>query len=45
MRQTGDYDDTYGLIEDDVRPFVEPTGEFIERVIQMTNALLDNNAD
>ncbi|MDD6001238.1 MAG: HEPN domain-containing protein [Bacteroidales bacterium] len=45
MRQTGDYDDTYGLMEDDVRPFVEPTGEFIERVIQMANTLLDDNAD
>ena len=24
MRQTGDYDDTYGLVEEDVLPYVEP---------------------
>ncbi len=27
MRQTGDYDDTYGLTEQDVLPYVEPTGQ------------------
>ena len=34
-RQTGDYDDTYGLTEDDVLPFVEPTGQLIEKVVEM----------
>ena len=33
IRQTGDYDDTYGLIEEDVKPYVEPTGVFINQVI------------
>ena len=32
MRQTGDYDDTYGLTEEDVLPFVEPTGVLIDKV-------------
>ena len=32
MRQTGDYDDTYGLTEEDVVPYVEPTGQLIEKV-------------
>lgn len=35
MRQTGDYDDTYGLTEKDVLPKVEPTGKLIESVIQL----------
>ena len=35
IRQTGDYDDTYGLEEGDVLPFVEPTGQFIETVIDL----------
>lgn len=36
IRQTGDYDDTYGLEERDVLPFVEPTGQFIEKVIGLS---------
>ena len=32
MRQTGDYDDTYGLTEEDVIPYVVPTGQLIEKV-------------
>lgn len=35
IRQTGDYDDTYGLEESDVLPFVEPTGQFIENVVAL----------
>ena len=35
IRQTGDYDDTYGLAEVDVLPYVEPTGQFIEKVIEL----------
>lgn len=40
MRQTGDYDDTYGLSDIDVLPLVEPAGEFIEKVIGMAQKLL-----
>ena len=36
IRQTGDYDDTYGLEERDVLPFVEPTGQLIEKVIGLS---------
>ena len=32
MRQTGDYDDTYGLSEEDVRPYIEPTGQLIDKI-------------
>jgi len=35
MRLTGDYDDTYGLSEQDVLPLVEPTGDFINIVINL----------
>ena len=40
MRQTGDYDDTYGLTEDDVMPFIEPTGQLITEVITLAKQLL-----
>lgn len=33
MRQTGDYDDTYGLSDIDVLPLIEPAGELITKVI------------
>ena len=32
MRQTGDYDDTYGLVAEDVLPYIEPTEKFIDAV-------------
>ena len=40
MRQTGDYDDTYGLTAEDVLPFVEPTGQLIEEVIALARKQL-----
>ena len=40
MRQTGDYDDTYGLIEDDVLPFVEPTGALIDKAIAKAKEII-----
>ena len=43
MRQTGDYDDTYGLVEEDVLPYVEPTGLFIKQVTDYAKQLLDKN--
>ena len=41
MRQTGDYDDTYGLVEDDVLPYVEPTGELISQTTELARQLLE----
>ena len=35
MRQTGDYDDTYGLCEEDVKPYIEPTGMLISQTIAL----------
>jgi hypothetical protein len=40
MRQTGDYDDTYGLTEDDILPNVAPTGKFIEQVSTLAKEIL-----
>ncbi len=40
MRQTGDYDDSYGLTEEDVLPFVEPTGQLIEKVAALAKQKL-----
>ena len=39
MRQTGDYDDAYDISEDDVLPFVEPTGQFIETVVKLAQQI------
>ncbi len=41
MRQTGDYDDTYGLAEEDVLPYVEPTGELISQTTELARQLLE----
>lgn len=41
MRQTGDYDDTYGLTEQDVLPYVEPTGQLIEQVSVLAKQLIE----
>lgn len=35
MRLTGDYDDTYGITEDDIMPYVEPARVFIENVSKL----------
>ena len=32
MRLTGDYDDTYGLTENDVLPYIEPVKQLIQEV-------------
>ncbi len=40
MRQTGDYDDTYGLAEEDVLPYVGPTGELISQTTELARQLL-----
>lgn len=42
LRQTGDYDDTFGLSEADVLPYVEPTGQFIETVIGLARQKISN---
>lgn len=39
MRQTGDYDDAYDISEEDVLPFVEPTGQFIETVVKLAQQM------
>ncbi|MBQ6155235.1 MAG: HEPN domain-containing protein [Bacteroidales bacterium] len=41
MRQTGEYDDTYGLTEQDVLPYVEPTGQLIEQVSVLAKQLIE----
>ncbi|MCR5850422.1 MAG: HEPN domain-containing protein [Bacteroidaceae bacterium] len=35
MRLTGDYDDTYGLTENDVIPYIKPVGELITQVSEL----------
>ena len=35
MRLTGDYDDTYGITEDDVMPYLDPAREFIGKVAKL----------
>ena len=32
MRLTGDYDDTYGLTENNVLPYMEPAKQLIQEV-------------
>ena len=41
MRQTGDYDDTYGITEEDVLPFVEPTKKLIEQTTELARKLIE----
>ena len=45
MRQTGDYDDTYGLSGIDVLPLVEPAGEFIKKIVDMAKKKLQSQPD
>lgn len=40
MRQTGDYDDTYEVSEEDVLPNIEPTGKLIDDVAAMARRLI-----
>lgn len=40
MRQTGDYDDTYGLTENDVLPYIEPTGQMISEIVGYARKLV-----
>ena len=40
MRQTSDYDDTYGLTEEDVLPYIEPTGQLIEKVGALAKTMI-----
>ena len=42
MRLTGDYDDTYGLTENDVLPLIEPTGDLIETVTELAKQKINN---
>lgn len=35
MRLTGDYDDTYGITEDDVLPYMEPAHTLIDTVTRL----------
>lgn len=40
MRLTGDYDDYFGLTEDDVIPMIQPTEDFIKQVTDLAKAKL-----
>ena len=40
MRLTGDYDDTYGLTENDVMPLIEPAGLLIDKVVALARQIL-----
>ena len=42
MRLTGDYDDTYGITEDDVRPLVEPAKQLIDLAVSMAKQELES---
>ena len=42
MRLTGDYDDTYGLTEDDVFPYIEPTKALIDEVSTLANEIIQS---
>ena len=44
-RQTGDYDDTYGLTEQDVKPLIKPAGDLIEQVSQLAIQRLSDITD
>lgn len=38
-RQTGDYEDNYNVTPDDVLPLIEPTKEYIEKVVGMIEGI------
>ena len=41
MRQTGDYDDTYGLTQEDVIPYIDSTGDLIAQVIGLAKKIIE----
>ena len=41
MRQTGDYDDTYGLTQEDVLPYIDSTGDLIAQVIGLAKKIIE----
>ena len=44
MRLTGDYDDTYGLAENDVLPYMEPAKQLIQEVTALALKQIEENA-
>ena len=40
MRQTGDYDDTYDVVAEDVLPNIEPTEKLIDVVVARARELI-----
>ena len=44
MRLTGDYDDTYGLTEDDVLPYMEPAKQLIQEATELALKRIKENA-
>ena len=44
MRLTGDYDDTYGLNESDVLPYMEPAKQLIQEATELALARIRENA-
>ena len=42
MRLTGDYDDRFGLTEDDVVPKIMPTEEFVTKVTELAKQRLSS---
>ena len=44
MRLTGDYDDTYGISEDDVLPYIEPTRNLINTISKLAQERLSQLA-
>ena len=43
LRQTGDYGDTFGLTEEQVRPLLEQTAEMIEKIESIINEKNNQN--
>jgi len=40
IRQTGDYDDTYSLNEEDVMPHIVPTGKLVDSLASLARQIL-----
>ncbi len=41
LRQTSDYDSSYGVDDEDVLPLIKPTGEFIDQIMSKTKEFLN----